>query len=158
MSDPNSDRQVVHPDTPCQSRNEEPVLYTCFIALQDISLDMGPTTWLPGTHNLEIHQQFQNESQKDDLLKNRDAVLGTLRKGDCAIFDSRLLHCGGANISDKSRALLYFSFQNPKVVNVGNPPSIRPSMVGKWNLKDLQKELELYGENKATSNLLFDTE
>jgi ectoine hydroxylase-related dioxygenase (phytanoyl-CoA dioxygenase family) len=38
MSDPGSQRQVVHPDTPYR---EEPVLYTCFVALQDIEMDMG---------------------------------------------------------------------------------------------------------------------
>jgi hypothetical protein len=49
-------------------------------------------------------------------------VLGLLPKGCCAIFDSRTLHCGGANRSDKSRALFYFTFKNPKIGDPGNPP------------------------------------
>ncbi len=66
ISDPQSQRQVVHPDTPWQP---EPVLYTCFLALQDVTLDMGPTTWLPETHTEAIHKQFQDESgPKDQLL------------------------------------------------------------------------------------------
>jgi ectoine hydroxylase-related dioxygenase (phytanoyl-CoA dioxygenase family) len=61
MRDPNSQRQVVHPDTP---HKEEAVLYTCFVALQDISIDMGPTTWLPRTHTQEMHERFQDESSR----------------------------------------------------------------------------------------------
>lgn len=49
-------------------------------------------------------------------------VLGLLPKGCCAIFDSRTLHCGGANRSDTSRALFYFTFKNPKIGDPGNPP------------------------------------
>ena len=49
MSDPGSQRQVIHPDTP-YIEGKGPVLYTCFIALQDVTMDMGPTVWLPRTH------------------------------------------------------------------------------------------------------------
>jgi ectoine hydroxylase-related dioxygenase (phytanoyl-CoA dioxygenase family) len=159
MSFPNSNRQVVHPDTPCNAQNE-PVLYTCFVALQDITLDMGPTTFLPRTHNPAMHDKFADETKpidgtgscfpKDDLLQTQPSVVGLLPKGSCAIYDSRLLHCGGANISQKSRALFYFSFQNPKILNVGNPPSIRKDLIGKWNLKQMQSELELYGKGKPS--------
>ena len=153
MSDPGSQRQVAHPDTPWQ---EEPVLYTCFVALQDITPDMGPTTWLPKTHTQEMHQRFQDEtttsssgqkSPKDQLLSTAPSVLGTLSKGSCAIFDSRLLHCGGANQSETSRALMYCSFQNPKVVP-GNPGSIRSNLIGKWTLQSLSEELELFRKKK----------
>jgi len=133
ISDPGSSRQVMHPDTPCATKDEEPVLYTCFVALQDITADMGPTTWMPGTHTLEAHQTFKDEQAKDEQLKRGPAVLGLLPKGCCGIFDSRLLHCGGANISFteddekkdslKHRAVFYFSFRNPKVPNAGNPGS-----------------------------------
>lgn len=77
-------------------------------------------------------------------------VLGTLDKGCCAIFDSRLLHAGGANTSTKSRALLYCTFQNPKVTNVGNPGSIRPNLIGQWTLQRLQKELIKYQKGKPS--------
>ena len=189
MSDPNSQRQVVHPDTPAHD-DQQPVLYTCFIALQDITMDMGPTTWLPRTHTSEMHEQFKDEtipsssssslkydkddnddngvtttttttttttSPKDELLKTQPKVLGTLSKGSCAIFDSRVLHCGGANVSEKSRALLYCSFQNPSIVHVGNPGSIRKDMIGKWNFQELQKELECFAKGKPTKRLISST-
>ena len=146
ISDPQSQRQVVHPDTPWQT---EPVLYTCFLALQDVTLDMGPTTWLPETHTEAIHKQFQDESgPKDQLLATTPNVLGLLPKGACAIFDSRLLHCGGSNESDQSRALLYISFQNPTVSNPGNPGSIRSDLIGKWTLQGLTKELQAFQKGK----------
>ena len=171
ISDPGSPRQVVHPDTPWQ---KEPVLYTCFVALQDVTVEMGPTTWLPQTHTQAMHAQFQDEtppssttnhdgahpttttttrmimSPKDELLSTQPSVLGTLSKGSCAIFDSRLLHCGGANVSiDKSRALLYCSFQNPQIVQVGNPGSIRSDLIGKWTLESLSNELRLRQTTKS---------
>jgi len=159
ISDQGSDRQVVHPDTPFQD-GEEPVLYTCFIALQDIDMSMGPTVWLPETHTLEIHNMFKDEtapgpneeSPKDKLLRTRPFVLGTLPKGACAIYDSRLLHCGTANRGDISRALFYFSFKNPKLGFPGNPPSIRPELQDKLTLKTLQSQLESFHKSQRQNS------
>ena len=159
MSDPGSQRQVIHPDTPYID-GKGPVLYTCFIALQDVSLDMGPTTWLPRTHCKEAHEQFQDtfasegaESRKDALIRKQPAVLGTLPKGCCGIFDSRLLHCGTANrsVDGTSRALFYFSFKNPEVGYPGNPASIRAEL-GNANvsLGDLVKDLQMFSKGKRT--------
>lgn len=149
MSDPGSQRQVVHPDTPV-FENKEAVLYTCFIALQDVRLDMGPTTWYPGTHTQAAHDAFKNDATKDDLLKTRPAVLGTLKKGSCAIFDSRCLHCGTANKSMDSRSLFYFSFKNPDIGYPGNPASIRKEIGGaNVLLKDLEGDLESWSEGKG---------
>jgi hypothetical protein len=103
MSEPNSQPQVVHPDTP---HKEEAILYTCFVALQDISIDMGPTTWLPRTDTQEMHERFQDESStftsttttttttdddanvgtttpKDQLLSSQPSVQGIFPKGSC---------------------------------------------------------------------------
>ena len=155
MSDPGSQRQVIHPDTPF-IEGKGPVLYTCFIALQDVRLDMGPTTWLPGTHTAEAHEAFMDsdsstgESRKDDLIRNKPAVLGTLSKGSCAIFDSRCLHCGTANKSMDSRALFYFSFKNPQVGYPGNPSSIRSELgTANISMKALEEDLELRSNGKG---------
>jgi len=151
ISDTGSNRQVVHPDTPSTPDDDDAVLYTCFIALQDIDLTMGPTTWLPETHKTAAHELFQDdyvpatsggESSKDKLLRTTPAVLGTLPKGSCAIFDSRLLHCGGANTSETSRALFYFSFKNAEIGYPGNPASIRPNLSSKYTIATLEKELK----------------
>ena len=158
MSDSGSQRQNVHPDTPYLD-GKGPVLYTCFIALQDVRLDMGPTTWFPKTHNKEAHDAFKDsspsegggDSPKDNLIKTQPAVLGTLPKGSCAIFDSRTLHCGTANKSDQSRALFYFSFKNPSVGYPGNPASIRQELANaNVSLGALMEDLQSFSKGKET--------
>ena len=144
MSDSGSQRQCIHPDTPYID-GKKAVLYTCFIALQDVTLDMGPTTWLPRTNTKDAHEIFRDQSgaEKDDFISKTPAVLGTLSKGSAAIFDSRTLHCGTANRSDKSRALFYFSFKSPKLAgSTGNPASIRRELGdAKVTLGDLTSDL-----------------
>jgi Phytanoyl-CoA dioxygenase (PhyH) len=94
ISDPGSHRQVVHPDNPVLPDRIEPTLLTCFIALQDIDVTMGPTIFIPGTHTAIAHAHFAeaNEesnregldpklSPKDTLLRDTKSVVGTLTKG-----------------------------------------------------------------------------
>jgi len=139
MSNSGARRQLVHADNACAKqiglKEAEPIMLTCFIALQDIDESMGPTEWLPGTHNIEAHNQFyetdvsegstdNDESPKDRLLRTRKTVVGTLPKGACAVFDPRVLHCAGANLCkdpNLTRALFYFSFKNPRVDHPGCP-------------------------------------
>jgi ectoine hydroxylase-related dioxygenase (phytanoyl-CoA dioxygenase family) len=156
ISDNGSQRQVVHPDTPCTSDDGEADMYTCFIALQDIKKDMGPTTWIPSTHTTTAHTLFRDdqldratgESPKDKLLRTSPSVLGLLPKGSCGIFDSRLLHCGGANESGISRSLFYFTFKNSEIGYPGNPASIRPELLSKYTLKTLEAELKKLKKKK----------
>ncbi len=170
MSDSGSQRQVLHPDTPVVDDGKGAVLYTCFIALQDVTVDMGPTTWLPRTHTKEIHDRFKDStavkvgdvdgdsssgsfiSPKDHLIKTQPAVLGLLPRGSCVIFDSRVLHCGTANRSNDSRALFYFSFKNPRVVGYsGNPASIRKELGNaKVTLGSLMEDLISFGKGKGS--------
>lgn len=136
ISDPGSHRQVVHPDNPVLTGRGDPTLLTCFIALQDVDMSMGPTIFLPGTHTATAHAAFadesiptgQSESPKDELLGRTKSVVSTLSKGSAAVFDSRLLHCGSANRSLDTRAIFYFSFRNPEVAYPGNPASIRSDL------------------------------
>eukprot|EP00986_Skeletonema_menzelii_P017213 scaffold18301_cov79-Skeletonema_menzelii.AAC.7 len=120
---------------------------------QDVTMDMGPTTWLPRTHTKEAHVAFKDIYDKDELIKNQPAVLGLLPKGSCGIFDSRLLHCGTANRSNEglSRALFYFSFKNPEVGYTGNPASIRLEL-GKENipLGKLVSDLESFEKGEGS--------
>ena len=142
MSNSGARRQLVHADNVCLEpvaglNDHEPVLLTCFIALQDIDASMGPTVWMPGTHTIEAHNRFfetgkdvsstktDGYSPKDDVMQSSKSVVGApLPKGSCVIFDPRVLHCAGANVCDdpdKTRALFYMSFKNPKVSDPGCP-------------------------------------
>jgi len=115
IADNGAPRQNIHADTiylPCpQYPNAfmEP-MYTFFVALQDIDDDMGHTEFLPQTHTKEIHLLWNvDQNQKEMLLKKRQVVQSGLKKGDVSVFDSRILHCGQSNSSNKRRILFYFT-------------------------------------------------
>lgn len=145
ISEPGSPRQPVHPDNPYQS---EPPLLTCFVALQDIHLEMGPTYFLPKTHTAAAHHQFDDitfndVSNRDAMLAERRNIAALLNAGDVSVFDSRTMHCGGANdISEgATRALLYVSFRNPSATeSIGNVGSIM-SDIKRITLGDLRSKL-----------------
>lgn len=137
ITDPGSDRQQVHPDLP--HRKEAP-LYVIFLALQDISEAMGPTTFLLGTHTAKERAKFDNYQTKDDLLANAKGRLALLSKGDAVLFDARILHCGNANEEQggSTRAMFNFSFRNPKERgSLGYCGSMRPGYVDKISLGDV---------------------
>jgi ectoine hydroxylase-related dioxygenase (phytanoyl-CoA dioxygenase family) len=120
VSDPGSERQMLHADYNYQP-DFQPVLppaLTCFVALQDIESNMGPTTFLPSSatalHHQEIADRQWDFSSTDGLLAESPNLLSTLGCGDCSIYNPMTLHCGGANRSEQRRNIFYFSFKNPK--------------------------------------------
>jgi ectoine hydroxylase-related dioxygenase (phytanoyl-CoA dioxygenase family) len=142
MSNAGARRQLVHADNVClepvQGLQEgEPIILTCFIALQDIDASMGPTVFMPKTHSIDAHNRFfetgrdeastktDTYSPKNEILKSSPSIMGApLPKGSCILFDPRVLHCAGANVcrdTQKTRALFYLSFKNPKVDDPGCP-------------------------------------
>jgi ectoine hydroxylase-related dioxygenase (phytanoyl-CoA dioxygenase family) len=124
ISDPNSPRQPVHPDNPFQ---QHPPLHTIFIALQDITDQMGGTIFLPKTNTAEAHSKYNDIPNRDEFLQSSPNVAALLNAGDASLFDSRTMHCGGANneMEGSTRVLLYMSFRNPKATEaIGNVGSI----------------------------------
>jgi hypothetical protein len=145
VTNPGSQRQTVHPDLPFK---EKAPLYVIFIALQDVTLAMGPTSFLLRTHTKEKNEKFNIQSEKDQLLEKAENRFSTLKKGDAVVFDARILHCGNANdpIDGSTRVLFNFSFRNPQVTgNLGYPGSIRPGYCGALTLQDIDDALVLYG-------------
>ena len=116
ISDPGSPQQPFHPDTPYRDDQGVAVL-TAFVALQTIERDMGPTKFLPASHVKEAHAAFNGRGDDnsrasfDELLLSRPCFNGDLETGDATLFDSRCLHCGGANTSKRRRVLFYASFR-----------------------------------------------
>ncbi|GFH58754.1 hypothetical protein CTEN210_15230 [Chaetoceros tenuissimus] len=113
ISDPNSSAQPLHPDILYQD-TIHPIL-TCFIALQDIDEQMGPTVFMPKSANKEHHDDLGNrhlDPNANGLVATSYNVLGTLDSGDCTLYSAMTLHCGSANKSNKRRSLFYFSFRN----------------------------------------------
>lgn len=118
VSDPGAPRQPMHPDTTRRKDAPEgadaPAVVTAFVALQDVDEEMGPTVFLPRSQRAEAHAAFYADDAsvaKSELLRTAPQALGLLRTGDASLFDSRLLHAGGANTSPRRRVLFYFSFK-----------------------------------------------
>lgn len=146
VSDPGSPNQCVHCDTPFLS-DVEP-LYTFFIALQNVDDDMGHTTYLPQTQIKEAHDIFNGpQKQKEELIANAKCVRSNLKIGDAAIFDSRVLHFGGANTSQKRRILFYFTFTAGDVEK-NNPNPARG--MGSIRIEDQRKFSWMHFANKVT--------
>ena len=162
ISEPGSPRQPIHPDNPYQ---DVPPLFTVFIALQDITIGMGPTCFIPRSHSKEAHEEY-NESvpRRDEFLRNSRSVVALLGAGDGSLFDSRTMHCGGANLDrlpssevddvnidgddgcgrggGATRVLLYMSFRNPRAKEpIGNVGSLMPGIQRGMTLRELRAKL-----------------
>ena len=196
MSNSGARRQLVHADNVClepvvglhppsspsaggssttgNGRADEPILLTCFVALQDIDETMGPTIFMPGTHTIDAHNRFfetgrdesstktESFSPKNDVLRRSPAVVGApVPKGSCLIFDPRVLHCAGENTCsdvDKTRALFYMSFKNPKIDSPGCPSTSGYGIgTAELTMDELVREVTIYEsdviEDKFTPRL-----
>ncbi|GMI35242.1 hypothetical protein TrCOL_g6734 [Triparma columacea] len=141
ISDPGSKRQVVHPDVAFDSDSK---ILTCFVSLQDITRDMGPTVFLPGTMGKDAHDALNDHSRRDDFLLATPSRISLLNKGDCSVFDGRALHCGTANESEGRRVLFYFSIRKGVVGSVNNPGSLRWDLRGKGlRLADIKGGIDI---------------
>jgi len=140
---PGSLRQSVHPDAAYQPN---PPLFAAFVATQDITREMGPTLFLPGTHMPSpIRAQFDREETRQDMIAEYPTPKEALLKaGDMAIFDMRCLHVGQANKSKlSSRVLFNLTFRNPAADQpIGYDGSIRNHYFEKFTLDGMQTELE----------------
>jgi hypothetical protein len=146
ITNPGSYRQTIHPDLPYQ---KEAPLSVVFLALQDVTEEMGPTSFLLKTNTAQAIDIFDSGDMdaKDEQLINADCRMATLKKGDAVIFDARVLHCGGANDGDHgaTRVMLNFSFRNPKVKgDLGYKGSMMPGYVGVMTLGDVTNALCSY--------------
>jgi hypothetical protein len=104
---------------------------------------MGPTTFIPKTHTAAAHAEFDDVSKRDAMLEKRPNVVALLNAGDASLFDSRTLHCGGAN-NEKTRVLFYISFRNPlATMPIGNVGSIMPDIIkpSSMTLRELRTKL-----------------
>ena len=150
VAEPGSPRQCLHADTivlPCPQYPDVtmPPLYTFFVALQDVEPGMGATQFLPMTHTPAAHELW-NAAARSEQLKQRfvacqAAVQSDLRRGDVAAFDSRVLHAGCANETQKRRVLFYVTLSSaqrwPLPGGLHGSNSVRAEDRWKWRVCDL---------------------
>jgi ectoine hydroxylase-related dioxygenase (phytanoyl-CoA dioxygenase family) len=163
---PGAAEQKIHSDIAHGELLDDPItsapgLASVFVALQDVTLDMGPTHVIPYTHTKEYHINIFNAkeaietkeecgidstpplaySPSGDVMFTAAQVLdGALlcSQGDSYVMDSRCAHLGGANKSNSSRAMLCFAFQrkqdNQKVP--GFTYHIEDELVDQYTVQD----------------------
>lgn len=150
-TEPGSPRQPVHFDTPFR---DPPPLYAAFVALQDVSLEMGPTTFLPKTHCKSSDRREYDAGQLDpqrrlDMLARAAPKHALLQAGDAALFDMRVLHFGQANHAHRGakRIMWNITFRNHLSTHLdadtlGHLPCIRPGFKTKLTLQSLRNQLD----------------
>ena len=138
-TEPGADRQVLHPDARADASHAP--MYSLFVALQDVTPEMGPTCFVPGTHSAESHAAFPAGplgASARALLRASRPFDAPLRKGDAALYDARVFHAGGRNDPDAGarRGLLTLTFMRgpvppaPQRRNSGGAAfSIRPEVL-----------------------------
>ncbi|CAK0903138.1 unnamed protein product [Prorocentrum cordatum] len=95
VNDPGSHAQPLHFDTDLAS-----VRVAMLIALQDVTPSMGPTAFYPCTNTAEWHIIYKTRGQElEDLLGSFPRVVAEMSAGDAFVYDTRVLHYGGANTS-----------------------------------------------------------
>lgn len=113
VSAPGAPPQPCHSDT---KWTEDLVLATCFVALQDIGPELGPTRFLPNTATSKAHASLADALSASDaaaaVVKYAETVsqLAILDVGDATLYESRLQHAGTPNFGDRDRVLFYVSF------------------------------------------------
>ena len=126
----------MHRDAGSDLEAASPSMYNVFVALQDISCEMGPTVLLPRTqsgaalaadaalYNAEARARCAAERARtaphdERAVDAAEAAVRSymatncaplLRTGDALVYDTRLRHCGSANASSTPRRILTFAF------------------------------------------------
>lgn len=140
-TEPGAARQVVHSDTPHQNI---PGLFCAFVALQDVTMEMGGTMFIPKTHTRTAERKRFDSGNVDEMLKAAKPKYTMLKAGDAAFFDMRTLHAGLANSKDggAQRVLMAITFRNLKAKeDLGHKPNLRPGYIGRFTLRTFQEEL-----------------
>lgn len=125
VSAPGAAPQILHADA---TWTERPLLVTSFVALQDVTREMGPTRFVRGTHTDPAHAAALADGDATGLATASGtpppSCVALLQTGDAALYDGRLLHCGGANRSDALRILFYLTLRAATDDGVGGAETL----------------------------------
>ncbi len=82
----------------------EPKEYiTCWLALEDATIENGCIWVLPGSHLQGLVEHKDTPIGKQGYMGDDKGVAVPLQKGSMVVFSSLLLHRSGPNLSDKTR-------------------------------------------------------
>ena len=150
VSDPGAPAQPLHPDTQTSGTRAHCGLITAFVALQDVTPEMGPTEVCARSNVAEAHRALSlggggtagGEAGKLRALTAAGftaPVPALLRAGDVLLMDSRVIHRGGANDGAKRRTLLVCTFQVPNNPAPGSTYSLLDEYAGRFRLGGFER-------------------
>lgn len=87
------------------------VTLTTLYALVDITADMGPTRFVPGSH-------LSGGLPRDDM--DYDEVSPELTRGSAVVFDGRIWHGAATNRSDRNRFTVLVLYTGPQFRQIAN--------------------------------------
>ena len=158
LSFPGSVAQPPHSDSMARSLSatSSAHLVSCFVPLLDVGEAMGPLEVWPGTHStVQLlpeslkclqsedglqYREFMSEREEFDAgvsseevdVTSYERVRMTVPRGSVVLMDSRLYHRGSANVSHKTRPVLYFTFASESGrLPEGSTYSLSSSLQGK---------------------------
>ena len=104
---------VWHQDWSCCWRAHTDDLVTCFIYLDDSTIENGCLQILPGSHSEKVVRPFAGESTFRVELADGEQELVTplpLEAGDMVVFDPYLLHYSEPNRTDTPRRAIVYTY------------------------------------------------
>lgn len=107
INDPGSTQQWVHVDRPVSNT------FACFVGIHDVTPDMGPTKFIPGTNNSETTERFHKENNIGFPLDQPNVIV-PIKQGDAYIYNQCTLHCGTPNVSNTRRYVFYITCEFPE--------------------------------------------
>jgi hypothetical protein len=175
-SDPGAAAQKLHPDTQIAGATAHCALLTLFLALQNVTPEMGPTEVIPGSNTAAAHAALAAGNKGGGGGGGGEAALlaggwlppqpALLAAGDVLLMDSRAIHRGSANnsphgcVDDASdaaliggpegrRVLLYVSFQVPNNAPPGSTYSLLEEYQGRFRLRSHERWRDPNAEEEA---------
>ncbi len=101
---------------------------TIWVAIDNIDLDQGPLTFLPGTHRIGPVGAFSGDDDEvplesillpEDRPYIGDPVTTSLSAGDASVHDGFMLHSAGPNSTNRPRRALAIRFIPPTTLYTG---------------------------------------
>lgn len=111
-----------------------------FVALQDTGEALGPTVLLPRSHRAEAHAAFDDPRARRAFLRGAAYTVADLAVGEVLLYDSRALHCGGANEGAEERVVFYLSLAASNG-SKGKTPGGNGSKGDVHNVRSIHQEL-----------------
>eukprot|EP01060_Flectonema_neradi_P006776 TRINITY_DN14633_c0_g1_i1.p1 TRINITY_DN14633_c0_g1~~TRINITY_DN14633_c0_g1_i1.p1 ORF type:complete len:325 (+),score=60.78 TRINITY_DN14633_c0_g1_i1:52-1026(+) len=131
-------RQRTHADFDYEIKDSSKMI-SFLIALQDVTIDMGPTEIWNGTHTHEAHKKYCPKTCEESLLRddNLYPMYANLNAGETLVLDSKIIHRGGPSTNPTKRIYVWISFiASPGKPPGGSPPTIFPDYLERLKLSN----------------------